>query len=218
MKNSIKLLISAVFISSVSFSSASASMLGSFYITASGGILQQKHATKLLSIYTKKGGIGFFGVGYNFHENLRVDGTIFIAKPNYKKASAGSEQYEKNLYPKIWGGMLTAYGNFKLSDFVEISAGPSIGYSNIDAEIKYKDIINDISKSGISELKKKNNLAIGFSSGIGLSVFDTCTIDLHYRYINFGKTSKKFEDKNFELDKAYSIKTHAITVGIRKDL
>ena len=224
MKRSIRTLLLVILISNIFTFSSSASMLGNFYITASGGVLQPTVKLLLENIKNykdfkdKTGYIGFLGFGYSLIENFRFDGTIFLAKQNYEKIS--TNQYEKKLSPKIWGGLLTAYGSFKVNSFFEIFAGPSIGYSNIGGKIEYKDIVTNISNLNTANLKRKNNLVLGFSSGIGLILFDTWTVDLSHRYINFGKTSSNTKDNKDLIieDKDHPIKAHMILLGIRKSL
>ena len=204
MKRSIRILLSAILISNIFTLSSSASMLGNFYITASGGVLEFTDSNKplLTNIKNYDNYIGFLGLGYSLIKNFRFDGTIFLIKQKVAP---------KKFLPGIWGGLLTAYGSFKINSFFEIFAGPSIGFLHIGGE--YADILNVMSKNTTSS--KRNNLALGLSSGIGLTLFDTCAVDLYYRYINFGKTyTKDYKDLTIE----DPIKAHMIILGIRKSL
>lgn len=165
--------------------------------------------------------LGFIGGGYNINENFRADATFFFANPEYKewKGTMDDNGTKKDVSKKFkanaYGVMATAYVGQEISEWAEVFIGPSIGCSRISSKmtIKKGDQSEEI------KLKDSKNFAFGITAGIGFNMEDIGKIDIQYRYIDFGKTSKKIKGKDKgEVDEEFAIRAHAVTIGFRRDL
>ncbi|WP_424244680.1 opacity protein-like surface antigen [Elusimicrobium posterum] len=88
--------------------------------------------------------------------------------------------------------------------------GVGAGYAHLDI---FGHIENQYDSSSVSYTKE--NLGWNISAGFGYKMSENVTLDLGYRYTNYGKFSKHEEMGTYTSNSSYKFDSHELGIGLR---
>lgn len=105
--------------------------------------------------------------------------------------------------------MLNGYYDLENPTIFKPYVGAGVGMAKIKYHSKYTDFVDPDLNS--SESYSKNKFAYSLMAGVGAEITKNVTLDIGYRYTDYGSFSKTVEDGKLKFD----TKAHQILAGVR---
>lgn len=105
--------------------------------------------------------------------------------------------------------MLNGYYDLENPTIFKPYVGAGVGMAKIKYHSKYTDFVDPDFNS--SESYSKNKFAYSLMAGIGAEVTKNVTLDIGYRYTDYGSFSKTIDDEKVKFD----TKAHQVLAGVR---
>lgn len=170
---------------------------------------------------------GAFAIGYDFQPNL---GAPIRAEIEYAMRSESEGDYSDAFYfdealVKQSGSMKFNVQSVFLNVYFDIETGTpftpyvggGLGVAIIDTDGKYKESVDGETLLDESASNSETNFAFNLAAGVGYDVNDNFTLDLGYRYADFGEgeTGNLLSDDDISLTGEARIVAHEVLFGLR---
>lgn len=170
---------------------------------------------------------GAFAIGYDFQPNLNapIRAEIEYAMRSESEGKYSNAYYDGPVLVKESGYMKFDVQSVFLNMYFDIDTGTQftpyvgggLGVAIIDAKGKLKVTEDDVTFFDNSASNSETNFAFNLAAGVGYDVSDNFTLDLGYRYADFGevKTGNVLDINNVSLKGEARIVAHEVLFGLR---
>jgi outer membrane autotransporter protein len=170
---------------------------------------------------------GAFAIGYDFQQNF---GTPIRAEIEYAMRSESEGDFSDAYYIdsfliKESGSMKFSVQSVFVNLYFDIDTGTQftpyvgggLGVAIIDTDGKYKVTADSNTLYDNSASNSETNFAFNLAAGVGYDVSDNFTLDLGYRYADFGEgeTGNVSDINNVSLKGEARIVAHEVLFGLR---
>lgn len=105
--------------------------------------------------------------------------------------------------------MLNGYYDLENPTIFKPYVGAGVGMAKIKYQAKYTDFVDPDFNS--SDSVSKNKFAYSLMAGVGAEITKNVTLDIGYRYTDYGSFSKTIDDEKVKFD----TKAHQVLAGVR---
>jgi outer membrane autotransporter protein len=170
---------------------------------------------------------GALAIGYNFQQNfdLPIRTEIEYAMRSESKGDFSDAYYIGGALIKESGSMKFGVQSVFLNVFFDINTGTQftpyvgggLGVAIIDTDGNYKVTEDGNTLFDNSASNSETNFAFNLAAGVGYDVSDNFTLDLGYRYADFGEgeTGNVIDVSNVSLKGEARIVAHEVLFGLR---
>lgn len=105
--------------------------------------------------------------------------------------------------------MLNGYYDLENPTIFKPYVGAGVGMAKMKYQAKYTDFVNP--EYNETNSSSKNKFAYSLMAGVGAEVTKNVTLDIGYRYTDYGSFSKTIDDEKVKFD----TKAHQVLAGVR---